>query len=212
MKSLNLSQPLVMLVIGMPGAGKSFFAKRFSETFGAPVVSFDRLRYELFPEPQHTPEETELINRLADYQIDELTKTKKTFIVDGGSNAKTERTRISQLVKNAGYEVLVVWVQTHQGTAQTRATKRSARREDDKYNPSLTPEQFEAHVRRLTAPNRENYVVISGMHTYGTQAKAVLRRLVADRQAEAEAIHKTEARNTQHPQRPGSQRRNLIIR
>lgn len=213
MKSLNLSQPLVMLVIGMPGAGKSFFAKRFSETFGAPVVSFDRLRFELFPQPQYSAEETELLNRIADYQIEELTKTKKTFIVDGGSNAKTERTRIGQIAKEAGYEVLVVWVQTHQGTAQTRATKRSPRREDDKYNPSLTPDQFESHVRRLTAPNRENYVVISGMHTYGTQAKAVLRRLVAERQAEAEAIHKTEARNTQHnPPRANPQRRNLIIR
>lgn len=215
MKSLNLAKPLVIMMVGLPGAGKSFFAKRFSETFGAPVVSYDRIRFELFSQPQYSSEENEIVNRLAEYQVEELTKTKRTFIVDGGCNAKTERLRLRDLTKDSEYETLVVWVQTHEPTAQTRATKRSSRRADDKYNPSISQEQFTAFSRRLTPPSRgENYTVISGMHTYSTQAKAVLRRLVVNREADADAAHKSENEATLQRTRgtTDTNRRSIILR
>lgn len=215
MKSLNLAKPLVIMMVGLPGAGKSFFAKRFSETFGAPVVSFDRIRFELFAQPQYSAEETDIITRLADYQVEELTKTNRTFIVDGGCNAKTDRQRLRGLTKDAGYDMLTVWVQTHEPTAQTRATKRHSRRADDKFNPSISPEQFTAFSRRLTPPSRgENYIVISGMHTYGTQAKAVLRRLVVNREADADAAHKSENEATLQRTRgtTDTNRRSIILR
>jgi predicted kinase len=213
MKSLNLAQPIMMLVVGLPGAGKSFFTKRFSETFGAPVVSVDRIRTELFAQPQFSADENDLIDRLALYQLEELLKVKRTLIIDGGCNAKTDRLRLGQLARKAGYVPLVVWVQTHETTAKGRATKRNPRRVDDQYNVSLSPDLFETFKRKLTPPLTENYVVISGMHTYNTQAKAVLRKLVAGREAEANAAHssqnKTQLQKTQRPQR---NRRSVIIR
>lgn len=214
MKSLNLAQPLVMMMVGIPGAGKSFFAKRFSDTFSAPVVSVDRIRYELFAQPQFSSEENSIVQRLAEYQIEELLKAKRTFIVDGACNAKTDRLRLQQMAKKNSFDTLVVWVQTHEPTAQSRATKRSQRRADDTFNSSLSDEQFNAFARRLTAPNRENHVVVSGMHTYSTQAKAVLRRLVASREAEVEAAHKTETESARHQPRTdtNASRRSIILR
>ncbi len=213
MKALNLAQPLVVMMIGIPGAGKSFFARRFSDTFGAPVVSEDRIRYELFSQSQFTSEENDIVKRLTEYQIQELLKTKRTFIVDGGCNVKTERLHMKQLAKQAGYNLLSVWVQTHEPTAQGRAMKRSSRREDDKYTLSLSAEQFAYFARRLTAPHRENYVVISGMQTYSTQAKAVLRRIAATREAQAHEAHKLENEATfQQARGIHTTRRSIILR
>lgn len=213
MKSLNLARPTIMLVAGIPGAGKSFFATRFSETFVAPVVSYDRIRYELFAEPRFSPEERDLIGRLADYQIGELCKAKRSFLIDGGGETKAERARLNEQAKQAGYELLVIWVQTHETTARARALKRSPRREGDKYNVSLTTEQFAKLCNHFTAPQRENYMVISGMHTYATQAKAVLRKLAAPRESEADSAHQAENEALQQTARhSAAPRRSVIIR
>jgi len=213
MKSLNLTRPQILMVVGLPGAGKSFFSRQFSETFSAPVVSFDRIRYELFNKPSYSADENDLVSRLAAYQIEELFKTNRSFIVDGGCNARVDRISLAQLAKKANYDTSVVWVQTDAVTTKQRALKRSPRREDDKYNTSLTEQQYDAFARRFTEPTRENYVVISGKHTYNAQAKMVLRKLVAAREARADAAHRHEVvQSKQASERPAPQRRDITIR
>lgn len=213
MKSLNLAQPQMLIIVGNPGAGKSFFARQFSETFDAPVVSVDRIRYELFANPTYGNDENDLVGRVAGYFVEELLKTKRSFLVDGGCNARAERTRLAQLAKKADYASPVIWVQTDVATCRARALKRNPeKRAGDKFSPSLSDQLFDALTRRFTEPTHEKHVVISGKHTYGTQAKMVLRKLVADREAEAHQAHREgleQARQTQ--QRPEPNRRGIVI-
>ncbi len=213
MKSLNLARPQMLMIVGNPGAGKSFFARQFSETFDAPVVAVDRIRYELFAQPTFSNDENELVGRMANYFTDELLKTKRSFVVDGGCNARTDRQRLAQNAKKAGYDVNVIWVQTDLATCKARALKRNPKRsEDDKYATSLTDDAFEALVRRFTEPTRENHVVISGKHTYGTQAKMVLRKLIAAREVATEVAHEQAKQATQRPDPNQPQRRGIVIR
>jgi predicted kinase len=214
MKSLNLARPQMLLIVGNPGAGKSFFARQFSETFDAPVVSLDRIRFELFANPTYSNDENDLVTRVAGYFIEELLKTKRSFVVDGGCNSRAERTRLTQLARKAAYAAPVVWVQTDIATCRTRALKRNPEKNiDDKFNPRLSEQMFENLTRHFTEPTREKHVVISGKHTYGTQAKMVLRKLVADREADAEEAHRAETvQAKQASQRPDTNRRGIIIR
>ena len=187
MKSLNLTRPQILMVVGLPGAGKSFFSRQFSETFSAPVVSVDRIRFELFNKPSFSTDENDLVARLMAYQIEELFKTNRSFVVDGGCNARVDRSKLATQAKKASYDASVIWVQTDPAACRTRALKRNpARREDDKYSASLTDQQFEMFTKRFTEPSRENYIVISGKHTYNAQAKMVLRKLVAAREVRAD--------------------------
>jgi predicted kinase len=214
MKSLNLARPQMLMIVGNPGAGKSFFARQFSETFDAPVVSLDRIRYELFANPTFSNDENDLVNRMAGYFIEELLKTKRSFVIDGGCNTRADRVRLTQLAKKADYAAQIVWVQTDVATCRARALKRNPdKRIDDKYNPSLSEQLFDTMVRRFTEPSRENHVVISGKHTYSAQAKMVLRKLVAAREAVADAVHRQETEQAkQASQRPDVNRRGIIIR
>lgn len=190
MQPLNLSKPLIVIMVGLPGAGKSFFARQFSETFGAPVVSYDRLRFELFNDITYSKEERVIVGRIADYQIEELIKTKRTFLIDGGGNNYSERTKFQKIAKSAGYETLIVWAQTDQASAKRRSFKRSSKRADDKYNRNLNQEEYAAQTKQLTPPKpSEQYIVISGKHTYNAQAKAVLKKLVTPREEEAQKTH-----------------------
>jgi predicted kinase len=205
MKSLNLARPQLLMIIGLPGAGKSFFAQQFSEMFDAPVVSQNRIRNELFESPTYGSQENDLVGRMAGYFTDELIKTKRSFIVDGGCNARNDRLQLSQLARKHGYEPQIIWVQTDLATCRSRALKRTA-------DMPITEEIFEALVRRFTEPAKENHVVISGKHTYNTQAKMVLRRLVAGREAVADAAHQQANQATQRPTPGRPNGRGIVIR
>ncbi len=209
MKSLSLSKPLVLIVIGSPGSGKSFFARQFSETFSAPVVSYDRLRHVLYPQANYDKSEESTLAAIAEIEIDELLKTGKTFIVDGGGFAKTQRAALRKKASASSYDTLLVWVQTDQNTAKYRSMKRSNRRKDDQYNNSLSSQQYDQLAKRFSAPaTNEPSVVISGKHTYPTQAKVVLKKLVTPREQAARTI-------VNHPDRSpdaSAPRRNVIIR
>lgn len=212
MKSLSLSRPLVIMVVGIPGAGKSFFAGQFADTFGAPVVSYDKLRTMIFPDPTFSRGEDAVLQDIANNEIDELLKTHKTFIVDGSVNSRAERAAIERRARAHDYHTLIVWVQTDEPTSQFRATKRSNKRKGDEWNVSITEELFNTQVKRLVAPLRsEPVVVISGKHTYATQAKVVLKKLVSPREEEVQTLHAPDRNLPNDDQTPPAHRRSITV-
>lgn len=217
MKSLSLSKPLIVMMVGAPGAGKSFFAHKFATAFGAPVVSYDYLRSTLFAEPRYTNDEQLIIDRIAKYEAMELVKTKKTFVIDGGCNVKVTRLAYGQLARNHGYNTLVVWVQTDEPTCRVRATRRVRKEDGDQLSPPLTDDQFVALSKRITQPLHEAGVVISGKHTFPAQLRAVLKRLVEPRQqaanqaAHAAAQHPDAGKSHERPTQPKVPTRNIVI-
>lgn len=209
MKSLSLPKPLVLIVVGLPGSGKSFFARQFSQTFQAPVVSHDHIRSTLFGSNGYAKNEQDTVEKIAQISFDELLKTHKTFIVDGGGVSRAQRASLRKKATAAGYGVLIVWVQTDPATSKYRSMKRSSRRKDDTYNTSLSGNQYDQLARRFSTPaSNETSVVISGKHTYATQAKVVLKKLVRPREEAARSIvnHPNRVPNASPP------RRNVIIR
>lgn len=227
MKTLALSRPLILILVGLPGAGKSFFARQFSDMFDAPMVSFDRIKFELFEKPQLNQAEQDIIRRIALYQMDELVKTHRSFIVDGGSNALQDRQKLEQLAKSNGYGTLLIWVQTDDATCRARATKRNPKRSpDDALSPSLTDAMWAEQTKRFNPPAKEPYMVISGKHAFSTQAKMVLRKLSTPHAEEAKTVHRQKIQDRQNeqasvrtdrvaprPARPAGtpQRRNVVI-
>lgn len=183
MKSLSLARPLVIMMVGTPGAGKSFFARQFSDLFEAPLVSFDEIRHILFNQPQFTRDEETLIALVMRSQMNQLFKTGKTFIIDGGLNTRMARMAIEKLARNHDYGTISIWVQTDEDTAAYRSTRRSAKRPGDNLNVSMPESVFTGQVKRINPPEgKESHVVISGKHTFATQAKVVLRRIIVPRE------------------------------
>lgn len=172
MKSLSLNQPHVIVMVGVPGSGKSFFAEKFAETFHAPYVCRGRIETLVGDNPA--------ADALAMQQFTELLKTRHTLILEGPSSTRAERTELSRLAQSAGYETLFVWVQTDPATAKMRSIRPS---KDSTYRP-LTHDEYDAKLQRFSAPHAvENTVVISGKHTYATQARVVLKKLSSPRAA-----------------------------
>ena len=176
MKPLNLSRPHLVVLVGIPGSGKTAFADRFAETFQAPFINPSALQQIAFASQYGNKEHEVKAQALAGVMITELFKTKQTIIYEESTGSRRARQELAQQANKAGYTPLFVWVQTDVAEANRRATRRV------KDKVSMTPEEFEQAVRRFTVPvASEKAVVISGKHTYAAQLKNVLIRLASDR-------------------------------
>jgi len=175
MKSLRPNQPHLIIVVGLPGSGKSFFAEKFAETFNAPYINTEKVA-------QLAGCNDSQASTVVNYQLDELLKTNASIIFEGETNARTDRMALAKKALGAGYKLLVVWVQTDPLTAKNRVTKPAR----NKTNRTLTEDEYDRIAKRFTTPNAtEHPVVISGKHTYATQVKIVLKKLSSEHEQAA---------------------------
>jgi predicted kinase len=182
---------------GIPGSGKTFFAEHFSDTFKAPCVSFNRLRNELFNDPTYSNDELAIIGRVANYMLGELFKTGLTVVYDGLADTKSSRQAIARKAESNGYQPLIVWVQTESTAARARTTKTVPGK------VKMSKDRFDANQKRFSAPSaEEKAVVISGKHTYASQLKIILSRLVVT----------TVKTDDNHAPVRGSEERHITIR
>lgn len=180
MEALSLSSPIIVCVVGLPGSGKSFFANQFANTFGAAIVSRDRIRWTLFAHHTYSDNENAIVDQVSEIMISELLRTQKTFILDGGYDSEQSRRQLAIRAHKNGYRLLTIAVQTDEPTCRRRATKRSDKKEGDEYKQSLSNEQFDEAKKLYNEPDttKPDVVVISGKHTYKTQARMVLKKMV----------------------------------
>ena len=195
MKSLSLSQPHLLIVTGVPGSGKTFFAEKFANTFRAPFVNYEKIALLC------NSSDEQVVDELFGYQLDELLKTGQTILVEGAGETRTGRIELARRAKDAGYTSLIVWVQTDLSTSKDRLTRPSK----NNTQHLLSSEEYDRSFKRFTPPNTvEKTVVVSGKHTYATQAKVVLKKLTAPR---AEISAHTTPIATREPGR-----RNITVR
>lgn len=165
MKSLSMSQPHLIVMVGIPGSGKSFFAGKFAQTFNVPYVSFEAI--------DAIVDDADQTERLIALQLGELFKTKQSIVFEGSAVTRDERKELTQIAKKAGYQTLFIWVQTDPDSSSTRARR-----------SGWTDEELEAHSERFSSPHpseKLKVVVVSGKHTFATQLKIVLKWLSAPR-------------------------------
>lgn len=195
MKSLSLARPHLLIMTGIPSSGKTFFAEKFSETFSAPFVSINEL--------QKLATNSEQAAATMSYILEQLMKTSQSIIVETVADTRKDRLHLAMLAKNHGYQPMFIWVQTDVETARSRA----ARVTKAKSNRQLTREEHTNLTKAFVPLKAEAYVVISGKHTYATQAKVVLTKLSAPR---ASTTTRVEPRTSSDSQSE-SRRRNISI-
>lgn len=180
MKHLQLTPPLLIITMGYPGSGKSYFARQFAETYGLARISEDRIRYELFEKPLFNNDEADIISRVGGYMLEQLMQTENTILYEGSFLSRKERKAAEELAKKNGYRLLVVWLQTDIETSAQRAATRDRRNPDSKHAFELDRHTFNNIKDRLERPGeKEIFVVVSGKHAHKSQSLTVLRKIAA---------------------------------
>ncbi len=219
MGKVTPNKPLFIMLYGYPGAGKSHFARELSHTLHAAHLSSDRIRGELFEKPRYDKEENGIVDHLLSYMSEEFLSAGVSVIYDAPVDRLVERRELRNIARKAKAQPLLIWLQIDAESAYIRLGKRDRRRAEDKYAKVYTKESFKAAMARMQNPKEEDYMVISGKHTFNTQKSAVIKRLY-----ELGAINTTTtASNVVKPElvnlvpnpfsgRIDDQRRNIVIR
>lgn len=178
MSKPTFNRPTFVMLYGFPGAGKSYFARQIAENLRAAHVQDDRLRAELFENPQYDKRENEVVYDLMLYMAEEFLKSGVSVVFDMNAARPGQRRELRELARRLKAEPVLIWLQIDIESAFTRVAKRDRRKVDDKYSVALDRTSFEQIVNHMSNPLiNENYIVISGKHAYKTQHNMVLKRL-----------------------------------
>lgn len=178
MSKLQPTKPLLVLLYGLPGSGKTAFARQVSEQLAVAHVQGDRIRAELFENPTYGKEENHIVASLMTYMTTEFLKAGVSVIFDTNAMRSAHRRALRNLANKVGAETVLIWLQVDPDTAFGRAAKRDRRKIDDHYAQEMTPEIFRQMMAGMQNPELiEKHVVLSGKHVFSTQRNAFFRTL-----------------------------------
>ncbi len=178
MSKLNLTKPTLFLVYGFPGVGKTYFARQLCEEINAAHMQADRIRHELFEQPRFDQQEDDIVRHLQDYMTEEFLSAGVSVVYDVNATRASERRVLRQMAKKHKAEVVLIWLQIDIESAFARIAKRDRRRADDKFAAPLDRTSFDSIIAHMQNPElNEDYIVISGKHTFPSQRSAVLKKL-----------------------------------
>ncbi len=174
---ITTTKPVFIMLYGYPGAGKTHVAKQLADTIAAAHLSSDRLRGELFNEPRFDQEEDRVVDHLMVYMAEEFMRAGLSVIFDTNTDRLAVRRELRNLAHKSKAQPLLVWLQIDVDSAFARLGKRDRRRTEDKYARNYDRAGFDSAIGYMQNPHDEDFMVISGKHTFNTQRSAIIKKL-----------------------------------
>lgn len=147
----GLTKPLIIVVAGRMGTGKSTLARKLAEGFAAELVQTDAVRRELlgasdepaeYGEGHYTPENKQRVYREVGRRIGQLAGEGLTAIADGTFLSRASRKDIFEAVANCGARVAVLHCDCPDEVALERIAQREKQGNDlSEARPELLKEQ-----------------------------------------------------------------------
>jgi predicted kinase len=170
-------KPLLIMMYGFPGSGKSYFARQMTDFMQIAHIQGDRIRGELFSEPRYDKQENAIVSQLMNYMTEEFLSSGVSVIYDDSTYRLSQRMALREMARKKGAVPLLIWLQIDADSSYVRLDKRDRRRSEDKYSRDYTEESYAKMLGTLQNPSNEDFIVLSGKHTFASQRSAVFKRL-----------------------------------
>lgn len=175
-----LVAPLVVMLVGPPGSGKSRFARRLGAALGAQVVETDRVRKQLFGEPRYTSGEHAAVYGWCHALIRSAVIVGRPIIFDATNLEERQRRKVYDIADAAGAQLLILWIASPAATIQERLIRRREKLDD--LDASDADWKVYLDLRRRAEPIRRPHMVINTSTCFETLYARIVQRLAQGRE------------------------------
>ncbi len=102
------AKPVLLLLCGLPGTGKSFLAHRLADALPFVIIESDMIRKMLFPEPRYTAQESRWVHRTCHALMAKLLKRGVRVIYDATNLIEYHRELVYRIAERARARLVVV--------------------------------------------------------------------------------------------------------
>ena len=157
---------MLVIVCGLPGTGKTTFAKKLAPLINAIILSTDKIRKELIASPTYGKEEQKLIYDVMILLAKYLGDASKNCILDATFNKRYSRTEVKNKLKIPDKEFFVVECTCPENTIISRLKER-------KNDYSDAGIEIYQKMKKIYEPLKEKHITIDATLDPEKNAKSV---------------------------------------
>ena len=153
------ANPVLVMLTGLPGTGKSNLAGQLAEVLPFAIVESDQVRKILFPQCEYTGEESQWVHRTCHALMDKLLMKGVRVIYDATNLHERHRELVYRLADAREVKLIVVKVVSPEAVASQRLRHRQGDVKDDD-DVSDADVKVYRRMSRSVDPIRRNHVVV----------------------------------------------------
>ncbi|HSX35659.1 MAG TPA: ATP-binding protein [Patescibacteria group bacterium] len=173
-------RPILFYTVGLPGAGKSTFARQLAFLLGGKVLRGDVIGLELFRLPTYSPEERKMVYAEMSRRATTSLRAGEHVFYDAATNTQAQREAVVALAEQNGAEALGVWIETPIAIAKRRAASPRDKGVAGRVVRIIPPHIFDQYAAAFELPDDNEVIVqLSGTAPFFLQYRRLYRYLRA---------------------------------
>lgn len=173
-----MHQPMLFLLLGFPGAGKTTVSKMIEQQTGAVHLWADHERRKRYGKPSFSHEENVALYNELNATTATLLDEGKSVIFDTAFNFYKDREHLRGIAGKHGAQVVIIWVRTAKELARERATKNAHLQHTRLFGNMHPVDHFERLSDKLEPPREGEHVIeFDGTHVTPEQVAEALAAL-----------------------------------
>lgn len=167
------------MFLGVPGSGKSYFARNVANKINAVRINGDSMRLAMFGSLKemdriYQTKDRRVLNEYVfnglDYVAEQILLRGQDVIYDAHQNRRSDRRTVEELAMRQGAIPIVVRINTPRDTAFERTQSREATVDQRRMTPDKARETIDRHLASSDKPDNSEHVIdIDGTRPFNEQ-------------------------------------------